>query len=327
MLYSDVDFTHTPDADDPNWQESVVLLFDDRDEGVTGFLRIGSEPNIGKSQVHFDLTTDDGQRFRHNPFDLTMQSGDRTSDGFAAGSLKWRIPNGEYIQVTADEKDASVDLRLYDFYPSVACWKMIGAPDDMDVAAPNHYESSGRVEGQVRIGDRVIDIQNGLGHRDHSWGHRDVSIMRSFRWFAGTTGPELSFSSLIFHASNGMVGKGGWVVRNGQKHDLTALDIVSFVNSDGMTVRGGTVDMTLETGENLHFDASILDGFPTSYRSALGGKGSHIGVEGMSTVTCGDLTGFCDFNIANLICGSAEQAAGVCEDFATLTDGLSQRPQ
>ncbi len=327
VLYSEIDFLHDADKDDISWQESVVLMFDDRNEGVSGFLRIGSEPNRGTSQVHFNLTTDEGQRFRHNLVDLEMGRSDRTDDGFAAGSLIWRIPNNEYVHVTADEKDASIDLCLFDYFPSMPCWKMIGVPDDMDVAAPHHYESSGRIEGRVRIGDRIINIENGLGHRDHSWGHRDTTIMRSFRWFAGTMGPELSFSTLIFHDSEGREGKGGWVVRDGTKHDLAGLDILTYVNSDGFTIRGGVAEFVLETGEKLHLKVDTLDGFATSYRSELGGYGFPFEVEGMSIVTCGDLAGFCDLEVGNLICGAAGPAAAICEEYGTTKRGLSRRPQ
>jgi hypothetical protein len=45
-LYSDIDLRH-PVGKESNWQESVVLIFHDERERIFGFLRCGSEPNLG----------------------------------------------------------------------------------------------------------------------------------------------------------------------------------------------------------------------------------------------------------------------------------------
>jgi hypothetical protein len=322
-FYSDEDFLHPPAAD-ADWQESVVLMFSDEDSGLAGFFRIGSEPNLGLSQVYFNLVSRDGLRFRHNPFDLPMQAGDRTPDGFAAGPLRWRIPDRKFVQLTGTQGEVSLDLRLHDFYASTP-WQMLGA-GGLEKLAPGHVESSGRVEGRVVVGDRVFDLRNALGHRDHSWGRRDVRVMRSFRWVAGTCGPQLSFSGLALHMANGYFMRAGFVRRDGVLCPLRDFDVVAQVNPDGLTVRGGTAEWTLTDGSRIRLEASVIDGIITSYRSDHGGPGSHVGVEGLSSVRCGDLRGFCDFNVSNNLAGGEQAAPSICEEYASLTPGLSQRP-
>lgn len=322
-LYSKDDFLHPP-TDEPDWQESVVLVFSDETSGVVGFVRAGSEPNLGLSQAHFDLATRDGLRFRHNPFDLPMRPEDRTKDGFAAGPVRWRIPRGEHVHVVAETPEASVDLRLHDFFESTP-WRFVGMGDLSNVAH-GHLESSGRVEGSVRIGEKTFRIENGLGHRDHSWGKRDVRTMRSFRWVAGTCGPELSFSGIVLHTTTGHFMRAGWVRRCAELRNAEGFDVIATVNADGVTTRGGSAEWTLEGGERVRIDAEVVDGFVTSYRSDHGGAGSHVGVEGISLVRSASLRGFCDFNVATNPTGGEAPAASVCEEWATLTPSLSRRP-
>ncbi|MEG3806645.1 hypothetical protein DBT53_002565, partial [Aerococcus mictus] len=95
-----IDFMHEP-SDEKDWQESVDIAFYDDETGLCGFLRIGSEPNIGTSQVHFILGTRDGLRYRRNLCDLPMEPHHRTPEGFVAGTMTWTIPNGEYVRAMA----------------------------------------------------------------------------------------------------------------------------------------------------------------------------------------------------------------------------------
>jgi hypothetical protein len=87
-----------------------------------------------------------------------------------AGPLRWSIPNGAFVHVQADDDEASVDLRMYDFFPSQN-WR-IADPRGAEVAARvgglNHPESAGRLEGRVRLGEQIINIDNGLARRDHA---------------------------------------------------------------------------------------------------------------------------------------------------------------
>jgi hypothetical protein len=322
-MYTVDDFMHTP-TNDPGWQESVLLIFYDEESGLTGFIHPASLPNVQLSQVHLNFATRDGLRYRNNLHDLPMQKNDRTPEGFAAGGIRWRIPDKKYVRVTVDEKDCSADLRLYNWFPSTS-WHIHGI-GDMSTLAQGHIESSGRVEGVVRIGNETFDIKNAFGHRDHSWGFRDATIIRSFRWVAGTTGPELSFSFNMLHLSQGQFMKMGWICRNGKIQHVKDVEIISYVTSDGLTHKGGYVIATLPDGEVIRIDAEIIDGFITSYRSEKGGQGSHVGVEGMCKIKSGDRKGFCDFNIANCITGTEKECAGIREEYATLTNGISKRP-
>jgi hypothetical protein len=322
-LYGPDDLLHEA-GPQHDWQESVVLIFHDPASGLAGFLRAGSEPNQQLSQPYVSFVTRDGLRYRHHPFDTPMQPGDRTADGFASGPVTWRIPRGEYVHVTATTPDVRADLRLYDWFVSQP-WQMFG-PGGLAQLAPGHLESSGHVEGVVEIGGRRFEIKDGLGHRDHSWGTRDVRVMRNFRWVAGTCGPQLSFSGICVHLANGAFMRGGWIHQGGVVRKVSSFDVVAQINVDGVSTRGGYAEWGLAEGGTVRVDAEVVDGIVTSYRSDHGGPGSHVGVEGMAVARQGDLTGFCDFNVSNNLCGGEQAAPSVCEAWATFHNGLSRRP-
>lgn len=317
-LYSDVDLPHVP-GPELDWQESVVLIFHDERTGVAGFLRCGSEPNIGFSQVHWGIMTQDGLRFRGNEWDVPLKEEDRRPDGFASGPLRWDV-HQDHIHVYGEKPGCSVDLKMRDFFPSVA-W----GEGTEDIAAPHHYESSGRVDGTIIIGDQRFDLVDALGHRDHSWGPRDVTVMRSFRWLAGSCGEALSFNGLNFHGSNGAFSQVGWIARHGKIEQAKEVDIWAHVNRDGLSIRGGGATITVQSGERFDFEIETIDGLVNSYRTDCGGPGSSIAVEGMSRVRCNGLTGFADLNIANNIAGGEKPAPSVDERWAMVKNGISQR--
>lgn len=320
----DIDFTHAP-TDEKDWQESVDIAFYDDETGLCGFLRIGSEPNIGTSQVHFVLGTRDGLRYRRNLCDLPMEPHHRTAEGFAAGTIRWTIPNGEYVHITANDPEATVDFKVYDFFKSTPWPPMIGAAHSLETSAPNHFQSSGKLVGRATIGARTFDIRNGLVQRIHSFGKRDVSTVRAFRWIGGTFGPDFSFNTISMFAQGGVSGQCGYIHRNGVYEYAKEVDSVAFLNADGLTIRGGILDITLESGEKLHITAELVDGLLTAYRQDLGMRGSPVGVEGISIVRCGDRKGFCDFNVGNAFQGVNAPLEAVCDWGATIQTGISQR--
>src|SRR5690606_11703608 len=111
--------------------------------------------------------------------DRKLQKGDRTENSASSGNLRYTIERGKYCRFEAWDTDAEADLRFHSFFPSQD-WSMVGGDHHGLVVASNdeqgHPEAAGRVEGRVRIGDRQIDIQDGIGYRDHGYGPRAHSI-------------------------------------------------------------------------------------------------------------------------------------------------------
>ena len=302
-LYSDIDFPHAP-GKHPLWQESWVLIFRDYATDCVGFLRTGSYVNQGTTQTHWGMALPDGTRFRRHLLNRTLQPGDRTERSASSGSMKVSFPNLEYVRFEGSDVDAEADLRIYDFFPSQS-WDVMGdivVPPDADkgsVDPHGHPESAGRVEGRVRIGDRIIEITNGIGYRDHGFGPRVITPpFRSARWHAGTVGEALSWSLATAHSATGGFSRFGWVMRNGKRLKIRDVHTVNCVLGDGLSTIGGWTKVLLEGGETLRIDVETIDGVVTSTDLPNGGTGSSAaGVEALSIPRWNGHHGVCDFNM------------------------------
>jgi hypothetical protein len=319
--FSDADLMHAK-GPEPSWQESVVLFFHDEASGLSAYFRLGIEPNVPACQEWIYIQSASGRRFRRLRFGLPVTERSRRPDGFSAGGLNWTYEQ-DCIRLTGEYEDVQFDLRFYGFYPSTPCWKWIGS-GNVDIGAPNHFENSGRVEGRLSIAGEAYPDINAFGHRDHSWGPRDGSRMRACRWAVGTVGPELSHTAISFVDSKGRLALGGWAVRNGMLTHAKQIDIVNHENIDGLTSRGGILNMVLEDDSVIVVEIEVLASFITGHNTDRGGVHSYVCSEGISRTRIGNKRGVCCFTICNNATGGEMPVEWVAERFSTLVDGHSQ---
>lgn len=333
-LYSDIDLPHTP-SDHPEWQESWVLIFRDPVTGAVGFLRTGAYVNQGTTQTHWGMALPDGTRFRRHLLDRELEPGDRTETTASSGSMRFSIPNMEYVRFEANDVDADADLRMYDWFPSQD-WSFVGGPmhgqelgkiagaEQATMGSSGHPESAGRVEGRIRLGDRVIEIENGLAYRDHGFGARPHAVFRAARWHAGTVGPNLSYSLVSMHDNDGAFHKFGWIMIDGKRETIQDLHSVSSTLADGYSVIGGWSVVKLEDGRIIRINTDAVDGVVTSTHFNNGGPGSSpAGIEVLSIPRWNGQSGICDFN---MIDNAHRGEQPVSHTFlANCEDGLSKR--
>jgi len=330
QLYSEVDFPHQP-GKHPDWQESWVLVFRDIDTNSVGFLRTGSYVNKGTTQSHWGMALSDGTRFRRHVLDRRAETDDRTERTASSGSVKYSIPNLECVRFEASDNDADADLRLYDYFPSQE-WEMIGPlsrSHDGDRTgqtqdAHGHPESAGRLEGRIRIGDRVIEIKNGMGYRDHGYGPRPHQVFRSARWHAGTVGPELSYSLVTMHADDGSFNKMGYLMLDNRRQQIKDLHTVNCSLGDGISSIGGWTHVILQDGRQIRIDAEAIDGLVTSTMLKNGGPNSSpAGVEVLSIARWNGHEGVSDFNMIDNAHRGDKEVSHLF--LANWKDGLSKR--
>lgn len=306
------DRPHAPGAD-PSWQESYVVSWWDDTAGIGGFTRLGRAPHEGTSSVLFGVLSADGTRFRRNDEGIALPA-DKGPDRFVADRGHWASFD-EGLCFEAREPDCDLSLSFEDFYEP---FNYFTATSDSLVGkevAPDHYQVGGRVTGTARLGDRTYEI-DGLGHRDHSWGPRRWQAIVGHRWFAGTLGPELSFSLITTYLDGGQLSRLGLVVRDGEVFCLSDVDVVVHLEPDGLTHRGGVGTGRLPDGSELRFESEVADGLVIEVH------GLRV-VEGIGRVRIGDKVGFCDLEQSNNPAVRAG-AAGLALRAASV-DGLSRR--
>ena len=144
-----------------------------------------------------------------------------------------------------DEDGASVEVGVEDLHPETP-WR--GSIDDL---AHGHVETSCRVTGVVRVGDDEVRLDAALGHRDRSWGPRDLTVALNHRWFAGTCGPDLCFSLDNLLLVDGSALDLGYVVRAGEVDPVQTLEVVVATAPDCLTPRAVEATAVCDSGTEL----------------------------------------------------------------------------
>jgi hypothetical protein len=142
-------------------------------------------------------------------------------------------------------------------------------------------------------------------------------VLVGHRWFAGTLGPDLSFSLITTQLAEGQLSRNGLVVRDGEVFPLSDVDVVVHLEPDGFTHRGGTATARLPDGTEVCFDSEVVDGLVIEIH------GLRV-VEGIGRVRVGDRVGFCDLEQSN----NPEVRAGAAGLAlrAVTADGLTRAP-
>lgn len=244
------EWPHTPEADE-HWQESVVLCFQDIEQGLGGFIRIGHHPNKGIGNCTFGVVAP-GIGYNRSRMDVPMQSGDRFADGFAIDGFLTTRFDAVSSRWTAQDADCELDLSVDNLHPHYDAWSLAGLTGGFrEKFAAMHTEVAGRVRGTLRIGDRNFQV-NGFGFRDHSWGvrkHNDPdAALATFFWLVGSFGEDFMFSMSESITFSGTRNRTGFVILDGKLARPVTQDAFFGVTLDGMTMRNGSVT----------FDASAL---------------------------------------------------------------------
>jgi hypothetical protein len=279
-----------PTPDNPLWQESVVLHWYDQRQAIGGWHRIGHEANNqgGRAAIWSFIFDRSGWQYRRCN-EVALTPADKFPNGFGAGSaLRFAYEGGAAIWVI-DDGPLSARLECRNLFPLVDPF-----PPGDELAAkrfPNHFEVAGRVTGEVTYENRKVSI-DGYGYRDHSWGPRDWQIgMLNHRWFTGTLGAELSFAAITAQAQSGRLIRTGYVRRKGETIVARAVDVVAYMEPDGLTHRGGEIRLTLPDGEPVHIQCTARAGVVFQ-------RGTVVMVEMMCAAEGHGLQGYCDAEIS-----------------------------
>lgn len=273
------------------WQESVVLIWWDLERGVGGMHRIGHEPNTKKGpQVTLWNYVWSPEYIFKRTDTLALRESDRTRNGFNCGDDSCTFEYTDHAIWRIRDEGVQAELHIQDSHTPVDIYPKKGALAE-DVA-PNHMEVGGRISGTLTLGGRTYEV-NGLAFRDHGWGLRNWSTFVGHRWVAGILENGTSFLAQTFHSSDDALVRFGCIIR---EHKLTYakdVDIIMYLEPDGVTHRGGFVDMTLTTGEHLHIECRPLQKGIVSWIHGIAC------VDTICQIELDGVVGICDFETTN----------------------------
>jgi hypothetical protein len=275
---------HSPGPEN-EWQESIVVVWQDKATAYCGIHRIGVEPNTHTSNLWCAVWGPSGT-YWHNAGGLPYAP---LPNGFQAGEQSLTI-EGEKLCLRVEAPSFRLDLYIEDFYGP----RPFGATSAGEIKdiAKFHLEASGRVQGLLQIDGEQHRI-NGLMHRDHSCGVRHWDAFPSYRWAAGTFGPELSFSGLCVQDRQGNVYREGFVVENGRHRNASDFDALVHLESDGFAHRGGSAIWTFPEGDKLEIKIDYQNGAMFETRGFFS-------FDAICKVSgAGHSGGFCDFGASS----------------------------
>ena len=301
------DYPHPP-GDDPRFQESSLFVWHDLEAGVGGFWRLGQEAVKGELNSCFGMFTADGLRFRSNVTGAPMRPGDR-GETYMGWGKELRV-DLDTLRIRADFPDCKADITFSDFLPRYDWFKLLDRPGH----ASHHFENAGTMKGQVRIGEREIEL-NALGYRDRSWGEREWTGLRGTRWWPCVFGPDLvMFLTASVHESGH--GSYGYIVRNGVPGTLREVDLVASIARDAITPLRGEGTFILPDGSRGEVFHELVDGIVLHVRG-------YTAIESIGSARYGDRIGMSNFEVCT------NPAGGNLPPILTLGanngDGLSHR--
>jgi hypothetical protein len=287
------DLVHTPDPGRERWRESYYFQFYDFRHDICGYSSIGYRPSKGYSgSAHAlwgrDLPTlvasERGKRTEH--VDTHDVAGLRYETLEPFGRWRWsfdgRLNDGgtavdcdleAITQVEASSRPA-VDVR-YDlvFTPDQPAY-MYREDPQWDGLFDGHIDEVGTVTGTLTVGERTYEI-DGRGSKDHSWGVRDWTRPKGWRWIdiLFEDGPEATLWRSTFDGENWI--QDGAIYADGTAETITGFDEAITYAAREPADRPATWDFRMGSGSHeLRGRAEILRVVPLRfpYRAADGSK-------------------------------------------------------
>ncbi|MBA2281969.1 MAG: hypothetical protein H0W25_12170 [Acidimicrobiia bacterium] len=209
--------------------------------------------------------------------DYVEHSGDGPDEGrvtFADGVLR----------ITAH--GAMAEVTVADLHPETP-WRV--AVDDL---AHGHVETSCLVSGVVQVGERQVLLDGALGHRDRSWGPRDLARCANHRWLAGTCGPALCFSLDNLVLADGEALALGYVVRHGEVDPVRDVEIVVALAPDCLTPRSVVATAVCDSGADLTVSTTCVHQTFLDVR-----QGWFTATDTLFEVTADGMAGIADLNL------------------------------
>jgi hypothetical protein len=178
---------HALRAGDPFARESLAFMLQVPEAGVAAaiYTWVNGQGLAGSSVVVFGPSLTENV-IAESTKDIWL-SDDVDFDDWRVGAMRLEVDDPmQSATVTFDGDRLSLSYRFVGTHPAyLYSTHREGSPQFF---ADDRYEQSGRVTGELRIGDKVIPLDT-TAHRDHSWGTRDWESILHYKWLVCEAGP------------------------------------------------------------------------------------------------------------------------------------------
>jgi len=221
MPMTDADERRHP-VEDPNehWSDSLYFFGHDNDTSTCFLTRIGILANQPGATAILLAWLDGKPAYGYYRAIEELPPGDW--DVTTVGGLTYRmLASQQGWSIKLDDGDDQMFVEFDGFTP---CFNY----SDNAAALPKavawgHYEQSGTMRGDIRLGGHSIAF-NGVSQRDHSWGFRQWDGVREWHWVSGVFGTRRSFNLFQVVDAAGGVTANGYVFDGGTVHPIVRAD-------------------------------------------------------------------------------------------------------
>lgn len=262
------DLPHSP-PDVAGWTENYQWCAADS-SGLGVMAHVGTMPaQASLWHTVFGVTTPDGRVLVHKS--VGPAPGERAA-GTAIGSFRceeayqrWTcsfhggmrvVDEAELTRgLLADGPNVPVTIEL-ELRAAAPLWQPVGAEDHPEWGR-FHHEQGLWVSGVVEIDGERLTL-NGVGHRDHSAGVRDLSQIRRAMWVNGVFPSGWSFAAMWAVRTTGEQFQRGLVCRDGRGEDAV-VETVSTIDDAWANPRQFDVVLTTPSGQR-RVKGTVLSG-------------------------------------------------------------------
>ncbi|MCW3013477.1 MAG: hypothetical protein JWO02_569 [Solirubrobacterales bacterium] len=258
--YESADNLRQEPGPEPHWQDSTWLQWWDLERGVGGVHRIGHQYNVdgGPRVINWSNLVTPAGIFK-KVTDLPLRAEDKLEHGWGCGddTCRSEVFDGRHVWTVDDPgTGVSASLTFTDYHDGFLGFPTAGRTAS-DITA-HHIDVSGPVTGTITVPGGTFEV-DGMGLRDHGWGHRVLGTMLSHRYVTGCFGPDLSFCAYAIH--NGVsdtIETFAWVVRDEEVIFAVDVDILVYAEVDSASTRGGRIVLSLADGEQLSCELTAV---------------------------------------------------------------------
>jgi hypothetical protein len=244
------EFRHIPDGS-PDYNESTYYNFACPGSGLVGWLRIAVQPNRSAGQATALVFLPSG------PALFAFERATAVdADALAVGGVRVEVSQPHRRQrlsfdgsmsAFADPRVLGDPAAAFRAAPRertritlavTGAGRSFGSNGDdpahrlEETLATGHYEQFTRIDGEVRIGDRVHPVRGG-GLRDHSWGPRDWSGPLCHRWVSASFEDGSAVMALHVGRRDGTVTRRAATVAGGVAAEASLADLSVEWTPDG----------------------------------------------------------------------------------------------
>jgi hypothetical protein len=242
------------------WRESYYFNVTDRSSKISLITTIGILPNR-KLITGFVLIIKNNKIMRLRPL-LQYKTPIFNDQSFYLKGLEFTVDGPNWI-LRYNSEDISFNLK---FEPINKVYQYITHDHDLILHSigSQHYEQFGLYKGEFafrpsRSGKyELVEIDPCLGHRDHSWGIRDWSVMERYRLFCCAFSNELAFNlweGWLLNGNSKFVK--GYVFNGDRNIGIIRSKVDNKYHSNGKMPDRADISVTDEHGNSYKFQTRV----------------------------------------------------------------------